>query len=107
MIISTAIQNIPDKLLVDYFVSVNLHPRRCLSFSGWIEKIAPAVKTGETAYFWNHGGYYYDAMSSFWSNITIIKIIELMYVIGRFDATPHGRSPCTKQSILSLIRFVH
>ena len=45
-------------------VAVNLHPHRRLYFSDWTKKIAPAVKTGETEYFRNHEGSYYDAMPS-------------------------------------------
>ena len=66
MIIYTATQNIPDKVWTDSFVFIKLHPHHRLSFSGWIKKIAPAVNTGETEYFWNHKCYYYDAMPSVW-----------------------------------------
>ena len=54
MIIYTTIQKNPAKVWKYYFVTVNLHPNHCLYFYDWINKIAPAVKTGETAYFWNH-----------------------------------------------------
>ena len=50
MIISRAIQNSPTKVLTYYLVSINLHPHLSLSFSDWIKKIVPAVRTGETAY---------------------------------------------------------
>ena len=107
MIIYTAIQNIPDKLWTDSFVAVNLYPHHRLSFSGWIKNIALAVKTGETAYFWNHIGSYYDAISSVWKNATIIKIRELIYVIDSFTAeTPNVNSLWTKRNILSIIYFV-
>ena len=66
MIISTAIQTIPAKFWTDYFVDVNLNPNHRLSFSVWIKKIAPAVNTGETAYFWNHEGSYYYTMPYVW-----------------------------------------
>ena len=48
MIISTAIQNIPAKVWTYSFVAVNLHPHHRLNFTGWIKKIAPAVKTVNT-----------------------------------------------------------
>ena len=86
MIISTAIQNIPAKILTDSFVAVNLHLRHRLYFSLWIGKIAPDVKTGETAYFRNHEGSYYGAIPYVWKNMTVIKIREVMYVIYRFTA---------------------
>ena len=81
MIISTAIQNIPAKVWTDSFVAVNLHPHHHLSFSGWIKKIAPDVKMGETAYFWNHEGSYYYSMPSVCKKMTVIKRREVMYVI--------------------------
>ena len=56
MIISTAIQNITEKVWTDSSVSVNFHPCHHLSFSEWIKKIAPYVKSGETVYFRNHEG---------------------------------------------------
>ena len=107
MIISTAIQNIPVQVWTDYFVAVNLHPHHHLSFSGWIKKIAPAVRTGETAYFQNHKGSYHYAMPSVWKKMTIIKIIEVMYFIDIFIAeNPRGKYPWIKQNVLSLILFV-
>ena len=85
---------IPAKVWADSFVDVNLNPHHRLSISGWINKIAAAVKTGETAYFWNHKGYYYYVMPSVWKNMTVIKRREVMYVIDSFTAeTPHGKSP--------------
>ena len=56
MIISTAIQNITEKVWTDSSVSVNFHPCHHLSFSEWIKKIAPYVNSGETVYFRNHEG---------------------------------------------------
>ena len=78
-----------------------------LDFYGWIKKITPAVKTVETAYFWNHEGSYYDAIPPVWKKTTVIKRREVMYVIDRFTAeTPHDNSPWTKQNALSLVCFV-
>ena len=105
MIISTATQKIPSKFWTDSFVAVNPHPRHHLSISGWIKNIAPAVKTGETEYFRNYTGYYYDAMPSIWRNIAVIKIREVMYVIDHFTTdTHHGKYPWTKK--IYLIYFV-
>ena len=73
MIVSTFIQNIPDKFWTDSVVDVNRRPHHCLSFYGWIKKIVPAVKRGETEYFRNHKGSYYDAMSYVWKKMTVIK----------------------------------
>ena len=73
MIISTATQNITTKLWTDYFVSVNLHPHNRFYFSDCIKKIAPYVNMGETEYFRNHEGSYYDAMPYVWENRTVIK----------------------------------
>ena len=62
---------------------------------------------GKTAYFRNHKGSYYDAMLSVWENTTVIKIIEVMYVIDQFTSeTPRGKSPWEKRNVFSLIRFV-
>ena len=66
-------QNMPAKFFTYSFVAVNLHPHHRLSFSFWVKKIAPAVRTVETAYFRNHKGCYYDAMPSVWKNMTVIK----------------------------------
>ena len=99
MIISTDIQKTPEKVWTDYFVAVNLHPHHCLHFSGWIKNIVPAVKTEETAYFRNHENSYYDAMLYVWKDMTVIKRIEVMYVIDCFTIeTPHVKSPWTKQN---------
>ena len=51
VIISTAIQNIPDKFCTYSFVSVNLHPCHCMTFPDWIKNISLAIKTEETEYF--------------------------------------------------------
>ena len=67
----------------------------------------PAVNTGNTAYFWSNEGFYYDAMTSLWVKITVLKQREVMYIIDRFyTETPHGESPCKKKMFLSLIRFI-
>ena len=71
MVISTTIQNISAKVWTDSFVTVNLHPHHHMNFSEWIKNISPAVKTGETAYFRNHEGSYYDAMPSVWKKIFV------------------------------------
>ena len=42
-----------------------------MNFPGWINNISPAVDTGETSYFRNHEGSYYDAMSYFWKNMYV------------------------------------
>ena len=77
MIISTSMQNIPAKVWTDSFVSFNLHPHHFLYFSDWIKKIAPNVKTGETAYFRTHEGSHYDAMPFVWKKMTVLKRIEV------------------------------
>ena len=46
MVISISIQNIPAKVWTDSFVAVNLHTHHQMTFSDWIKKISPAVKTG-------------------------------------------------------------
>ena len=66
MIIYTATQNIPAKVWTYSFVYVNLFLHHCLSFSDWIKNIPPAVKTGETEYFFNHEAFYYEYMPSEW-----------------------------------------
>ena len=81
MTISTTIQHIPIKLWIDSFVAFNIHPHHRLYFSGLIKDISPAVDTGETAYFWNYKGSYYDAIPSVWEKVTVIKQRELLYVI--------------------------
>ena len=59
------------KVWTALFVAVNLHPRHCMTFHDLIKKISPSVKTGETAYFRNHEGSDYDAMSSVWKNMSV------------------------------------
>ena len=69
-----------------------------MKFPDWIKKISPAVKTGETAYFCNHEGSYYDAMPSLWKNMSVPVQIEVMCIIDRFfREVPPGKSPLTKQ----------
>ena len=71
MVISTAIKNISDKVWTDSIVAVNLHPHHRMTFPDWIKKISPSVKIGETAYFRNREGSYYDAMPSLWENMSV------------------------------------
>ena len=80
MFISTAIQNIYAKVWTYYFVSVNLHPHHFMTFPDWIKNISPAVKTGETEYFLNHEGSYYDAMPYLWKNMSVPIKRELMCI---------------------------
>ena len=68
-----------------------------MTFPDWIKKISPAVKTGETAYFQNHEGSYYDAMPSLWKNMYVPVRREVMCIIDRFfREAPPGESPWTK-----------
>ena len=54
VIISTDIQNVPAKVWTDSFVALSLHPQRRFSFYDRKKNILQDVKTGGTAYFWNH-----------------------------------------------------
>ena len=77
-----------------------------MTFSDWIKKISPAVKTGEAAYFINHEGSYYDSMPSVWKKMSVPVRREVMCIIDRiFKEAPPGKSPCTKENVLSLVRF--
>ena len=104
MIISTAIQTIPVKFWKYSFVAVKVNPHHCLYFTDWTKNIAPAVKTGGTAYFWNHERSYYYDMKYPWKNMTVIKQREVMSIIDRF--TTHINYPWTKKTVSSLICFV-
>ena len=106
MMISIAIQNIPSKVWKYYFVAVNFHPHHLMNFPDWINNISPDVNTGETAYFWNHEGSYYDVMPSVWKNMSVPIRRDVMFIIDLFfKEAPPGKSPWTKENILSLIRF--
>ena len=106
IIIYKSIQNLSSKFWINYFFSVNLHYNHSLSFAECIKKIAPDVKTGDTAYFCKHQGFYCDALLSVWKNKIIIKQSQLIYIIDRFSSeTPHGKSRWTEINVLSLIRF--
>ena len=106
MIIYASIQNIPDKVWTDSFVAINLHPHHRMTFPDWIKKISPAVKTGETAYFRNHEGSYYDVMPSLWKNMYVTVRREVMCIIDRFfREAPPGESPWTKENVMSLVCF--
>ena len=85
--------NISAKLCIDSFVAVKLYSDYWDFFPEWIKNIVPDVKTGETYYFWNHEGYYYDSILYVWKKMTVIIRIEVMYVIYFFTAkNPHGKS---------------
>ena len=106
MVISTSIQNITDKVWTDYFVAVNLHHHHHMTFHDCIKNISPAVKTGETEYFRNHEGSYYDAMPYIWKQMYVPVRREVMCIIDRFfEEAPPGKSPWKKQNFSSLIRF--
>ena len=106
MIISTAIQkSLPKSGHIPLLLSIFILITACF-FSGWIKKIAPAVKTGETSYSRNHEHSYYDAIPSVCKRVTVIKRREVMYDIGQFTMeTPHGTALWTKQNVLSIICF--
>ena len=77
-----------------------------MTFHDCIKKISPSAKTGETAYFRNHEGSYYDAMPSAWKNMSVPVQREVMFIIDRFfEEAPPGKSPWTKENVLSLICF--
>ena len=106
MVIFIAIQNISAKVWIDSFVAVNLHTHHRMMFPDWINNISPDVNTGETAYFQSHEGSYYDAMSSIWKMMSVPVQREVICIIDRFfKEAPPGKSPWTKENILSLIHF--
>ena len=64
------------------------------------------MKTGETEYFIKHEGSYYDAMPYLWKNMSVPIKRELMCIIDRFfKEAPRGKSPWTKENVLSLVHF--
>ena len=106
MIISTVTQNISSKVRTDSFVAGNLNPHHRMNFHDCIKKISPAINTGKRAHFRNHKGSYYYAMPYFWKNMYVPVRIEVMCIIDYFLAeTPPGKSPWTKENILSIIHF--
>ena len=77
-----------------------------MTFYDWIKKISPAVKTGETAYFRNREGSYYDTMPYVWKNMSAPVRRYLMFIIDFFfKEAPPVKYPWTKQNVLSLVRF--
>ena len=94
MVISTAIKNIPSKVWTDSFVAVNLHPHHCMTFSYWIKKISPAMKTEVTAYFLNHEGSCYDTMPTVCKKKSVPVQREVICIIDIFfREAPPGESP--------------
>ena len=68
-----------------------------MTFTDWIKNISLAVNTGETAYFRNHEGSYYDYMPSVWKNMSLPIQIQIMCIIDCFvEDDPPGKSPWTK-----------
>ena len=77
-----------------------------MAFPDWIKNILPAVKTGETVYFRNHEGSYYDSMPSVWKKMCVPIQRYLMCIINCFfREDPPGESPWTKENVMSLVRF--
>ena len=77
-----------------------------MSFHDCINKISPAVKTVEIAYFRNHEGSYYDDMPYVWKKMYVPVRREVMCIIDRFfKEDPPGESPWTKKNVLCLIHF--
>ena len=77
-----------------------------MTFPDWIKNISPAIKTGETEYFRNHEGSYYDTMPSLWKKMSAHVRRDVMCIIDRFfREAPPGESPWTKENVMSLVRF--
>ena len=99
-------RKIPDKVWTDSFVAVNLHLNLCMIFPDLIKFISPAVKMGDTSYFRNHEGSYYDTMPYIWKQMYVPVRREVMCIIDRFfEEAPPGKSLWTKENVLSLVRF--
>ena len=78
-----------------------------MSFHDCINKISPAVKTVEIAYFRNHEGSYYDAMPSVWKNIYVPVQREVMCIIDRFvEEAPPSKSPWTTKTLVLVCFFL-
>ena len=64
-----------------------------MNFHDCIKEISPDFKTVETAYFLNHEGSYYDAMTSVWKMMSVPVRKDLMCIIERFfEEAPPGKS---------------
>ena len=84
----------PAKVCTYSFVAVNLHPHHRMNFHDWIQKVSPAVKTGETAYFRNQKGLYYDVMPYVWKNMYLTFQRDAICIIKIFvEEAPPGKSP--------------
>ena len=98
MIISIAIQNIPNKVCTYSFVVINLYPHHRFSFAECVNMIVPSFRKGYKVYFWNHEESYYDAILYILKILTVIKLRELMSIIDHFTTeTPRGKSLWTKR----------
>ena len=106
-IISTALKNLPGDIWTRSFFSVNLHPHHRLSFEDWIQKIAPYVRTGETAYLRTNEDSYYNAMPAVWKRMSEEKRRRVIAIIDDFvGAAPEGKSGWgEKANVLRLVEF--
>ena len=68
-----------------------------MTFPDWINKVSPAVNTGDTEYFRSYEGSYYDTMPYVWKKMYLPVQREVMCIIYRFveEALP-VKSPRTK-----------
>ena len=68
-----------------------------MTFHDCIKKTPPAVKTGETAYFQNREGLYYDSIPYVRKKVSVPVRREVMCEIENFvEEAPPGKSPLDK-----------
>ena len=76
-----------------------------MMFHDWIKKISPAVKTGETSYFRNHEGSYYDVMPYVWKKMYVPVQREAICIIDIFLKSLLLVSVHGQKNVLSLVCF--
>ena len=74
-----------------------------MTFHDCIKKTPPAVKTGETAYFQNREGLYYDSIPYVRKKVSVPVRREVMCEIENFvEEAPPGKSPLDKMKCFFL-----
>ena len=77
-----------------------------MTFPDWIKQISPAVKMGETSYFQNHEGLYYDAIPYVWKKMRVPVLRDFICIIDCFvEEAPPGKSLWTKDFVSHFILF--
>ena len=105
-ILCIALKNLPQKIWVNSFKKVNLHPDHRVPFKEWIQRIDSHIATGNKVYTRTNKDCIYDTMPGFWKAMKFEEMQKVLQHINSLTNEVGEKLWAEKTHLLSLSEFV-